>query len=352
MLGCVMYVGCYTNESENGIHIYDIDKSNGKLSKKETVKVFNSSYITLANSKPVLYSVTDIGVASFAIIKDGGLSMLNEVSTRAMRGCCLDTDKEDRFIFVGGYHDGKITMMSVNDDGSVGEVLDTKHHKNAGNGTDRMSMGHVCCVKVTPDNNHICAVDSGLEQVKIYKIDKNMDQMVLIDILRCELDFEPVKMEFSKDGKYAYLLSESKKQINVYKYESKEGYPSFTLIQKITTVGEYHTTASAACSLRINKSDKYLTVSNDGDNTVSLYEIEDGGTLIPYCVLPISGKYPKDVVISCDNKYLYSVNHDENTITSFLIDYDKKLFTMCAKPVKIESPNSVLIADLDELFKG
>ena len=352
MAGCVMYIGCYTNESENGIHIYDVNESDGKLKKRKNVEASNSSYIILANTKPILYSVTDMGVASFKIETDGDLSKLNEASTRAMRGCCLDIDKEDKYIFIGGYHDGKVTMMNVEEDGSVGIVIDSKHHKNAGNGTDRMSMGHVCCVKVTPDNKYLCAVDNGLEQVKIYKIDKEMEQLVLIDILRCELDFEPVKMEFSIDGRYAYLLSESKKQINVYKYENEDGYPSFNLIQKITTVGEYHTTASAACSLRINKNGKYLTVSNDGDNTISLYEIEEGGTLIPYCVLPISGKYPKDVVFSCDNKYLYSVNHDENTITMFLIDYERKLFTMCAKPEKIDSPNSAVLVNLDEIFKG
>lgn len=352
MAGCVMYVGSYTNESENGLHIFDVDKENGKLKIRKTVCASNSSYITLAHTKPVLYSVTDIGVAAYKIEEDGDLNKLNEESTRAMRGCCLDMDSEDKYIFVGGYHDGKITMMSVNEDGSVGEVLDTKHHKNAGNGTDRMSMGHVCCVKVTPDDKHLCAVDSGLEQVKIYKIDKDLEQMLLIDILRCELDSEPVRMEFSSDGKYAYLLSESKKQITVYEYNCDDGYPSFNLIQKITTVGEYHTTASAACSLTINKSGRFLTASNDGDNTVSLYEIEKGGTLIPYCVLPISGKYPKDVVFSCDNKYLYSINHDENTITMFLIDFQKKLFTMCAKPEKIDSPNSAILLNLDEYFKG
>lgn len=346
----IMYVGCYTNESGNGLHIYDINEENGKLSERGSLKITNSSYIKVANTKPILYSITDLGVAACEISQDGSLKLIGETSTGAMRGCYIDIDKEDKYLFTGGYHDGKVCMLSLNEDGSIGELLDTKHHKNAGNGTDRMSMGHVCCVKVTPDNKHLCAVDSGLEQVKIYKIDEGMSKLVLIDILRCDLDFEPIKLEFSKDGSFAYLLSESKKQINVYKYMCNDGYPEFELIQKITTVGEYHTMASAAYSLRIDGSGKYLTVSIDGDNTVSLFEIEDCGTLIPYCVLPISGKYPKDVVLSSDDKYIYSVNHDENTITTFLIDYEKKLFTMCAKPVKLDSPNSAVIVNLDDLF--
>ena len=32
-------------------------------------------------------------------------------------------------------------------------------------------MPHVTCVKVTPDQQSVCAVDSGLDQVKIYRIE-------------------------------------------------------------------------------------------------------------------------------------------------------------------------------------
>ena len=344
-----MYVGSYTNESDNGIHIFNVDKVNGKLTDAGSVKVSNSSYIHKAHEKPVLYSVSDIGVVSFRIKKDGSLDRLNELPVKAMRGCYLDTDKNDRFLFMGGYHDGKITMISLDESGALEAVSDTKHHKNSGNGTDRMSMGHVCCVKVTPDNKYLCAVDSGLEQVKIYKIDREMEQLMLIDILRCDLDFEPVKIEFSKNGDYAYLLSESKKQINVYEYENENGYPKFSLIQKISTVGRYHTTTSAACALKLDESGRYLIESNDGDNTVSLFEIEEGGTLVPLCVLPISGKYPKDVIMSMDSDFLYSLNHDENSITTFVINHETGLFTMCAKPVKIESPNSAVLIDLENI---
>ena len=50
----------------------------------------------------------------------------------------------------------------------IGEIADGIFHKGIGvNITDRSSMPHVTCVKVTPDQKSVCAVDSGLDQVKI-----------------------------------------------------------------------------------------------------------------------------------------------------------------------------------------
>ena len=46
-------------------------------------------------------------------------------------------------------------------------------------------------MKVTPDQQSVCAVDSGLDQVKIYRIDRERNKMELEDILRCELDSGP-----------------------------------------------------------------------------------------------------------------------------------------------------------------
>ena len=76
-------------------------------------------------------------------------------------------------------------MMNLNEDGSIGEIADGIFHKGIGvNITDRSSMPHVTCVKVTPDQQSVCAVDSGLDQVKIYRIDRERNKMELEDILR------------------------------------------------------------------------------------------------------------------------------------------------------------------------
>ena len=140
-----------------------------------------------------------------------------------MRGCYLEVDEQDRYLFVAGYHDGRITMMNLNEDGSIGEIADGIFHKGIGvNITDRSSMPHVTCVKVTPDQQCVCAVDSGLDQVKIYRIDREHNKLELEDILRCELDSGPKMLRYDRQHKYAYVLCEIDNVIEVYEVGERD----------------------------------------------------------------------------------------------------------------------------------
>ena len=40
---------------------------------------------------------------------------------------------------------------------------------------------HVDCVKLTPDQKFLCAVDNGLDQVKIYRVDYEYGKLELVD---------------------------------------------------------------------------------------------------------------------------------------------------------------------------
>lgn len=67
----------------------------------------NSSYVIASSDGKTLYSIADEGVVSFRILENGSLARLNSASIRGMRGCHLCTDKEDKYVFVSGYHDGR-----------------------------------------------------------------------------------------------------------------------------------------------------------------------------------------------------------------------------------------------------
>ena len=116
----VVYVGSHTDTCDSkGITIFDMDVERGALRKRGEVEIDNASYLTTSPDGRILYSITDKGVASFRILPDGNLKRLNTAAIRGMRGCHISTTKDNRFLFVSGYHDGKITVLKINEDGSV-----------------------------------------------------------------------------------------------------------------------------------------------------------------------------------------------------------------------------------------
>ena len=263
-----------------------------------------------------------------------------------MSGCYLSTDREDRFLFVGGWHDGKVTVMRLNEDGTVGGMADDIFHKGLGSVAERNFRPHVNCVNITPDQKYLCAVDLGVDQVKIYRFNHETGKIKLIDILRCEQESAPRIIKFSPDGRFAYLICELKNYISVYSYRDTSRGPVFELIQTVHTRSKYHSQVSAACVLRFSKDWKYVLCSNAGDNTMGILKVdEETGKLEMICILPVSGDYPKAGDFFPDNRHFMSLNHETNSITIFRINYEEKYFSMWGKPIKVETPNCILVSE-------
>lgn len=344
----VAYVGTYTHGSSIGIHVYDLDVENGYMTERNVVPVNNASHIAKSNNGKYLYSIADEGVEVLKIDENGDLSPVNQVGIDGMRGCFVSTDITGRFLFVAGYHDGKITVVHIHKDGRLGSVMDGIFHKGLGSVAERNFRPHVSCAMPTPDGKYLCVVDNGIDQIKLYTVHPTTGKLKLYDILRCELESGPRWIRFSRDGRFAYVICELSNEILVYSYDGSGKSPKFELLQTVKTPMD-EDEPCAASGLRIAPSGKYLYCSTAGDNSAGVFKIDqETGMLTKVCVLPISGKYPKDVAVFPDEKTLVVLNHESNEIRFFHIDYEKGLLVMKGKPISIETPNCILISKVGE----
>jgi len=346
----VAYVSTYTMGDKHGITIYDVDMEKGTLYAKEQVEITNSSYVTISKNRKFLYSITDMGVEAYKINqKTGSLEELGAASINGMRGCYLSTDYNDKYLFVAGYHDGKVTVLKLNKDGSVGDITDEIYHKGLGSIAERNFRPHIQCVKTTRDNKFLLAADLGMDHVNVYRVDYKTGKLKLVDIIRSEIESAPRHLKFTKNGKFLYIVHELKNYIDVYTYECVDDLPVFEKIQTISTLNDYHAGCSAACTLNISDDDRYIVSSNAGDNSVVIYSIDkESGMLTKVLCLPISGDYPKDANLFPDCKHLVSLNHETNTMTFFEVDLKKGLLVMCAKEVKVSQPNCIIFHRLED----
>ena len=343
----VAYVGTYTHGNSKGIQVYDVDVEKGTLRERSEVQVSNASHTAISKNGKFLYSIEDEGVAVFRRDENGDLTRINRVSIDGMRGCFLATDVDGKYLYVAGYHDGKVTVVHTRRDGSLGRIMDGVYHKGLGSVAERNFRPHVNCVRPTPDNKYLCAVDNGIDQVKLYRINKRQHKLELVDILRCPRESGPRIIRFSADGRFAYILFELSNEIKVYSYDGSGHTPEFELLQSISTLTKekdedaFH---NAASGLALAPDGRHLFCTTAGENTVSMYEIDtETGILDKKFTLPISGDYPKDLVIFPDNKHIAVANHASNTVTTFTVDYDKNIIVMNDKPHHIETPNSIHI---------
>ena len=346
----VAYVGTYTNGKSKGIHIYDVDVKEGLLLLRKVVPVSNSSYLCVSRNEKYLYSIADEGVAVFEIQEDGDLLLINAIGIDGMRGCHLSTDLTGTYLFVSGYHDGKVSVVHTHGDGHLGRLVDGVFHRGTGALVERSFRPHVTCTRVTPDNKFICAVDEALDQIVIYKLNPVSKKLNQVDILRMGGQTGPKSIHFSKDGRFAYVLCQITSKIRLYSYHvNSAGMPCFELLDEYSTLSNSRDPHDAASSMRLSYDGKYIFSSTAGDDSVACFSInQETGRLTKEFALPTAGDYPKDLALFPDQKHLAVVNNATGTITTFAINYEHKYISMKGKPKTIDTPNCILFHKIEK----
>lgn len=345
----VAYVGTYTHANSVGIHVYDIDSKKGILTERSVAPINNPSFLTFSHDGKFLYSIADEGVAAFKIDENGDLEKINQQWIGGMRGDYVEVDSKNKFLFVGGYHDGRITMMKLNSDGSIGDISCGIFQSGIPISASEKRLDHpkVTCVKLTPDEKYILAADLGLHMVKVYRIDYDLGKLELEDIIRCAMDSGPRSLRFSKDGKFLYVLTELVNAIEIYKYSGANDETLFEPVEICPTIKEDFP-AAGSTSFDFTADDKYVLVTVDALNTVTCFERnKDDGKLTYLFETTVSGDYPKSIGILPGNEYYVVLNHDTNEIRTFKVLPENECALMVNKPVKVSTPNCIRIVEIN-----
>lgn len=345
----VAYVSTYTMGDNHGIKIYDVDMNTGRFSEKDEVEISNSSYVTCSHNGKFLYSITDLGVESYKINPDGTLDLINFAPINGMRGCYIATDYTDKYLMVAGYHDGKLTVLHIKDNGGVGKITDEVFHKGLGSLADRNFRPHIASARMTHDNRYILVADQGMDHVNVYELNKENGKIKLVDIIRCDLESSPRQIKLSKDGRYIYICLEATCKIDVYEYTFDGKEPHFEKIQAVDVVKHEDGANMALSALSFSQDYKYLLTTIAGDNSVAIFSVDEKtGMLEKKLLLPVSGDYPKDAEILPGNKFLVSLNHESNEMSFFKLDIEHGQMVMNGNFVHVNTPNCIVIHKLDE----
>jgi len=310
------YVGTYSVRNSKGIYLIEADTDTGALTILDSWQAENPSY--LAVSDGYLFAVLECnefegtyggGAASYAIGKDGSLSLLSVRPTEGTSPCYVCPVPDGKKLYVTNYGDGTLSVFNV-EGGKLGEASLVKYN---GSGLNKAQQkgSHPHCAIMEPGGGRLCVAALGVDRVVFY----NTTDMSVASEFAVKNGSGPRHIVFSEHTPYAWIVCELSSEI--YAFEPNSGKQ----ISMYSTLPGDFTGKSTCAAIKLSPDEKRLYASNRGHDSIACYDIDtETGKLTLLAIRSTGGKTPRDFAISPDGKFLYTANQDSDNINIFAIE--------------------------------
>lgn len=375
-----MYFGTYTGfrfvshsatigvgESHSkGIYVSRFHAATGEVSEPElAAEIANPSFLTVRPNHRFLYAVSEdplsLGpprdhasyVSAYAIDSaTGRLRLLNTIPTGGTSTCYLSMDKTGKFVLLANFGSGSISVVRVNDDGSLGQQTAFVQHLGHGSPDVPVQSGpHPHTILVSPDNRYVIVSDLGVDKVFIYRFDETTGMLSPLDppFAVVEPGGGPRRFLFDPSGRFGYQLNEMGSTLITFAWDPAQG--TLTQLQEVSIAPP--SLRNAGAELQISANQKYLYASNrlsrfnDKDpskidrlpGTISVFAIDpEKHTLSEIRQFPSGGIMPRNFAIDPTGQYLFALNQVSNNVVQFKIDPATGMLSRMGSELKVDTP--------------
>ena len=325
-----VYVGTRTRDGRSeGIYRLTFNSESGALRDvKLAAATVDPSFLALSKTRALLFAVVASAegmVKSFAIEADGGLRLLNAVSSKGAGPAHVQVDRSGQWLAVANYTSGSVAVYRIEADGRLSEAVDWMQHDGKSVDAARQSGPHAHSVNFAADNKHLYVADLGLDEVKAYRFDVKTGKLAAGFILRSPKGGGPRHLALGK--KRVYVLNEMGSSVSVFEKTK--------LIETVSALPTGFTGVSSAAEVVLDGTEKFLYSSNRGADTIAVFRVGDRLTKIADTKV---GKVPRGFVLSPDGRFLLVASQDDNTVQSYRIDAKTGMLTAVGEAVKVGSP--------------
>ena len=348
----LFYVGTYTENgsSSQGIYAYRYDAATQEITSLGlATETTSPSWVAIHPNGRFLYAVNEIqnykgpnsgGVSAFSIDRTTGkLTFLNEVASRGADPCYVTVDPSGKYVLVANYTGGSIASFPIAADGKLGEASAFVQHTGHGLNPKRQEAAHAHSIDLSPDEHFAFVDDLGLDELLVYKFDKNKGSLKPNNPPFAKLDAGAGPRHFAlhPSGQYAYVISELASTVTAFAVASKAG--TVNRLQTISTLPDGFKGENDDAEIEVHPSGKFLYASNRGHDSITVFSIDpDKGTLALVEHASTLGKEPRNFAIDPTGTLLFAENQNSNNIVVFRIDQKTGKLTATGKTLEVGQP--------------
>ncbi len=342
------YVGCYTDEKKEGIHIFESDTETGAFRPVGLVGgIENAIYLSLNKARTRLYAglgLQEFGgrnvngaVAAYAIQGDT-LLPLNHKPIGVTPPCYVALAPDEKSLVFAEYTNALSGVFELTEDGRIADKPPvTVTHTGSGPDPKRQEKAHAHCAEVSPDGRHLCIVDLGIDRVKVYDFPgraAGLKEKPALAIATAG-GAGPRHIIFHPNGKTAYLLNELNNTISSFLYTGE----AFVHVQTLSMLPEDFTDYSKASAIKISSDGRRLFGSNRGHDSIAAYDINpDTGKMTLLAISKLVGKSPRDFEFMPGEKFVLLGHENSNELMSYAYDKATGRLTPAHGPFALHRP--------------
>ena len=327
----VAFVGCYTNPEnlENeGIYSITQNKNTGEIVKGDVLtSIKNPSFLKVSPDRNTLYAVSELSgegvetgfLYAYSIGKENSLSFINKLPTNGTAPCHIAISNSGSFVFVANYSGGVVMVYETLKNGGLKEFQKLV--------LDNPAKSHAHSVTLSADNKQIYIADLGNDKIWMYTFNEKEKsiQKAKIPFVKLEEGSGPRHFVISKDSGHAYVVNELNSTITVFDID-KNGV--LIPLQQISSLPKSFEKFNSGADIHITNSGEFLYVSNRGHNSIASFKIDNNsGRLTALGYTSTKGETPRNFAISSNDDYLYVANQNSGNIVSYRIDAENGSLT-------------------------
>lgn len=340
----LVFVGSYAEESSDGVYVYDFDETTGELVRLDQVSgLKNPTFLNVDTPQRRLYSISETAAedgskrsdaVSFDILPEVG--RLKETSRAdALNGpsCHIQRSADNRYLTLASYHKGSVSLVKLNEDGTVGPVLDIQEH----HGQDAGQKSHVHSSFYSPDRRFLFVCDLGLDTIVTYRIDEAEGKLVRQGEAQVETGAGPRHLVFHPNGKFAYVINELHSTVTAFRYDAEHG--ALTEIETVSTLPAGTDVANGCAEITMSADGLFLYGSNRGHDSIVVYAVDPAtGKLETVQHASAEGKHPRHFSLVPGDRYMLVVNRDTNNLAVFTRDAETGKLSFTGRSIEISKP--------------
>ncbi|AFK03143.1 protein of unknown function DUF2394 [Emticicia oligotrophica DSM 17448] len=362
-----LLVGTYTRKNSEGIYVYKFNLNTGDFSRVSVASgIKNPSFLAVSPNQKFVYAVSEISdgiVYSYSFDKNTGmLTNLNTQSAGGADPCHISVDKTGKWVLVGNYSGGNLSILPVEPNGSLSAASQTINHSGSGPNKGRQEKPHVHSVNISPNNRDVFVPDLGIDKIMTYSLNAQNGKLVegKPAFTKVADGSGPRHFTIHPNGKFAYVIQELSSTVTAFNYVSGKLSP----IQTITTLAKdfKYKNKSFCADIHISPDGKFLYGSNrfvDAGNkngifapnnttdTIVIYSIDPKTGKLTYIGNePVLGKIPRNFMITPNGKFVLVANQETDNITIFNRDVKTGKLSPTGKQIEVPVPVCLKMIDV------